>query len=246
MRYFTKKGDTERGPYEVGALEQALREGRISPATLGRREGSEEWVPIDDLLIGPGMPHVEVPESQPPKRAARSTVEAGGGELNPYAAPMHAASTEGAEATPTEVLARKPIRVWVLQLLVAVQLAATLYWGLPYVLEIKEAGWLVGPVVTQLVTQSIGLGAVLLSLQRIVPRPDVVAPLFAGTWWLWLAGVTIETLITFDRVRPPDVMLWEAIAATLAIHGVLLWLVGSLFLHPKTRRYLKRLAEPPG
>ncbi|WP_394827136.1 DUF4339 domain-containing protein [Pendulispora albinea] len=45
-RFFTKRDDVEKGPFERGALLRAIRAGKLHRATLVRAEDESEWRPL--------------------------------------------------------------------------------------------------------------------------------------------------------------------------------------------------------
>jgi hypothetical protein len=68
MRYFTRKDGTERGPYEVAALRESFRDGRLSPMIEVRPEGNDDWQLARDVS--------EIAESGDVRRRRRERKEA--------------------------------------------------------------------------------------------------------------------------------------------------------------------------
>jgi hypothetical protein len=48
-RYFTKRGDVVKGPFEPDVLADAVRRGKVKPSTLARAEGDAEWTQISEM-----------------------------------------------------------------------------------------------------------------------------------------------------------------------------------------------------
>ncbi len=164
-------------------------------------------------------------------------------DMNPYAPPGQASSVEDPHGAQR---ATKPWRIWILQALVAVQLVtlvvatvsvlrspevqelpfSTLFWGLLRPL-------VAAPCIT----------ALLLSLQRLGPKPSLVAPTLASLWWvvsvvtLVLQGANSDDPTSDDAASSSAPWIGVAIA-----HLFLLWLVASTWLHGKTRAYLEQKA----
>lgn len=76
--------------------------------------------------------------------------------------------------------------------------------------------------------------ALVLSLQRLLPRSHVVAPVTAAIWWLLTATMS---LLTLPSATPTDGAgpryLGTALGLTFA-----LWLAVSTLIHKRTRAYL--------
>jgi hypothetical protein len=147
--------------------------------------------------------------------------------------------------------ARKPWRLWVLEAIVSLQLLAAVVRGVPAVaaagrrlLAPPGLWWLLETLFSVVVTILLVLG-----IERVFRRSDVVAPA-AGAFW-WLNGVD-GAIRSIGAPPDPDLkrFLYEGvpaaseIAALVVVHGLLLWLAGSLLWHRATRRYLAG-APPP-
>src|SRR5580658_8169954 len=50
MNYKVKRGDQEYGPYSLAELQQYLAKGDILPDDLARGEGTEQWVPVQQVV----------------------------------------------------------------------------------------------------------------------------------------------------------------------------------------------------
>lgn len=143
----------------------------------------------------------------------------------------------------------KPKRVWALQAVVGLQLIGAIVGvvgllraGLP---QISSGELLLGfakPVVALLL-----LPALLLSLQRTLPRPERVAPFLALVWALATVGASMIAVpqplppaldaVTFHDVTPEGTRLGNLVVEILGF-GAIVWVVASLFVHRRTRAYL--------
>jgi hypothetical protein len=91
------------------------------------------------------------------------------------------------------------------------------------------------------------LPALLLSLQRMLPRSERVAPALALVWAGFTVGVWMTAVpkplppalesMTFHDVAPPVTRIANLATAALA-WGAMAWAVASLFVHRRTREYL--------
>ncbi len=139
----------------------------------------------------------------------------------------------------------KPWRIWTLQAIVAVQLLGRvsqlvrdLAGAASRLREPAVLGWLVGSLLGLVVAILL-----LLALQRRLRRPEIAAPAVGSIWWA--AGVFFAVR-SFGRTPPPALkrFMFENVepvaeaAGLIVVHGLLLWLVGSLFRHRQTRAYL--------
>jgi len=174
LRYWVKKGDGERGPYDEAKIRESLRRGRMKPTTLVREESSEEWRPIAELPLGQGAP-----------LAARE-VAPGAPYVNPFRPPAkERGGPGGAEDGPP---APKPFALWVLQGLLIISFSAFL-WGLAVMGLTPSRALVAVAVLTGGVTLVLGLSwrwawarwtaAVLMSLSMVSsalmgnpPQPD--------------------------------------------------------------------------
>jgi hypothetical protein len=144
---------------------------------------------------------------------------------------------------------RKPKRVWALQLVAGFQLivaiagtAAVLLSGLP---RVSAPALLLGfakPVFAMLL-----LPPLILSLQRLLPRPERLAPILAAIWAIFTVTAFVLAehkplppgvqALSFDDV-PADVARVVTICIRSIAFSALLWAVASLFVHRRTRAYL--------
>jgi len=148
--------------------------------------------------------------------------------------------------------AKKPWRLWILQAIVALQVVVAGVRWIPlakaagkHLLELAGLWWLVQML------WPVALAVVLmLAIERVFRRSDIVAPVAGGIWWAWgLYGV----ISALGAPPPPDLkhLMYEdvpvqsEIAALVVVQGFLLWLAGSLLWHRKTRAYLAG-ATPTG
>lgn len=164
---------------------------------------------------------------------------------NPYAAPSRSSDADGSAGAR---IASKPLRVWIFQVLLALQLAGTVAVTaslLPSA-EVRALppsailSGLIRPILAILVV--IGL---LVALQRQGPKPGVVAPVLASLWWL----LSITSHLALEMPPEPDALrsLMFDDAPSLppwvigvVLHAGLLWFVVSTWLHHATRVYLSR------
>lgn len=143
----------------------------------------------------------------------------------------------------------KPKRVWALQLLAGLQLvvlvggvADAFISGLPDLPALSLVLGFAKPVMGLAL-----LAPLLLSLQRLLPRPERVAPILAVAWCALTVGSFVFSLpkpepqalraLTFDDVPPAVGGVSKIVVRSLGL-GALLWAVGSLFVHRRTRAYL--------
>jgi hypothetical protein len=169
---------------------------------------------------------------------------------NPYAPPSRTTDTDLALG---ERRAPKPVRIWILEGMLAIQLG----WAV-----LSTASILLSPVVRSLplsllaeglIRPIVGVpivGALLLSLQRLGPRPSLVAPVLTSLWWL------LSLTASFALAAPPEPEALSALkfedapsppywVTAIVLHAGLLWFVLSTWLHRRTRAYLageKRVA----
>ena len=148
--------------------------------------------------------------------------------------------------------AKKPWRLWILQAIATIQVVLTVVRGVPlakaagqHLLELAGLWWflqIVFPVAVAVV--------LVLAIQRVVRRPDIVAPVAGGIWWAYGLYGAISALGAppppdLKHVMFEDVPVQSEIAALVVIHGVLLFLAGSLLWHRNSRAYLAG-ATPTG
>ena len=144
-------------------------------------------------------------------------------------------------ATPIE----KPWRIWILQAIAALQmlgiisqLVGRLAGAASRLREPAVLGWLLGAL--------LGLAVVillLLALQRRLRRPEIAAPAVGLLWW---AEGVFSAARSFGRPPPPDLKRFMfdnvpapfEVAGLVLLHGLVLWLVGSLVWHRQSRAYL--------
>ena len=99
-------------------------------------------------------------------------------------------------------------------------------------------GWLLGSL--------FGLAVMillLLALERWLRRPEIAAPAIGLLWW---ARGVFFAVRSFGQPPAPDLkpFLFENVPAAseaaglIIVHGLLLWLVGSLLWHRQSRAYL--------
>jgi hypothetical protein len=144
---------------------------------------------------------------------------------------------------------RKPKRVWALQLVAGFQLivaiagtAAVLLSGLPRVSAPVLLLGFAKPVFAMLL-----LPPLILSLQRLLPRPERLAPILAAIWAIFILAAF---LLAEHKPPPPgvqaltsdDVPAEVARVVTIVVRSIsfcaLVWAVASLFVHGRTRAYL--------
>jgi hypothetical protein len=148
--------------------------------------------------------------------------------------------------------AKKPWRLWILQAIATLQVVLTVVRGIPlaraagkHLLELAGLWWflqMVFPVTVAVV--------LVLAIERVIRRSDVVAPVAGGLWWAYGLYGAINALGAppppdLKHVMFEDVPVQSEIAALVVIHGVLLFLAGSLLWHRKSRAYLAG-ATPTG
>ncbi len=149
--------------------------------------------------------------------------------MDPYKPPSEAADVASGERTAP----RKPIRVSVLQALCAVQLIRTVFAVMD---EFRAFGGLAeadGIWLVWNLAWFVGVIALVLALQRLLPRPQVVAPVLAGLWWANTVMLRVQEG-SFVGASSSNGGAAGAIIAEL----VMLWLAASLVFHRKTRAYL--------
>lgn len=144
---------------------------------------------------------------------------------------------------------KKPKRIWALQAVVGLQLIGAvvgvfgaLMSGLPQLPTAELALGFAKPAFAFLL-----LPVLLLSLQRMLPRPEHVAPALTLIWavltvGVWMTAVpkplpTVLESMTFHDVTPQATRLGILATRALAL-GVMVWAVASLFVHRRTRAYL--------
>lgn len=140
---------------------------------------------------------------------------------------------------------RKPWRLWILQAIATVQVLLAVVRGIPLVkaagrhlLELAGLWWLL-----QMLFAVVVAIVLVLALERAFRRSEVVAPAAGFLWWAYGLYVAISAL---GEAPPPDLkrVLFEdvprasEIAGVVVVHGLLLWLAGSLRWHPPSRAYL--------
>lgn len=150
---------------------------------------------------------------------------------NPYATP----ASDGADAQ-AEVRASKPWRIWIFQALLSFQLLAAVAATVS-VLQVPEVQGL--PLTALLhgllrpIASIVLVLGLLLALQRVGPKPTVVAPLLATLWWL----LSIASAFFLGVETEPDA---TRTLVAVVLHALLLWFVLSTWLHRQTRAYLAR------
>jgi hypothetical protein len=144
----------------------------------------------------------------------------------------------------------KPRRLWILQLIALAQLAFALMRltrGLaalrdqPFRLE--GLWWLFGSL-----GALVCLTVLILATARRLPRAETVAPLVGLA--CWVQGI-VGAVRSLTGPPPPDVApylfsgvsLTSEIVGLILVHGFMLWLVGSLLWHGRTRAFLRSEAE---
>ncbi len=140
---------------------------------------------------------------------------------------------------------KKPWGIWLLEAIAALQiltrvsrLARDLTGATSRLREPAVLGWLLGSLLGLAV-----LTLLLLALQRRLRRPEIAAPAVGLLWW---AQGVFFAVRSFGRPPGPDLkrFLFENVppesefAGLVIVHGLLLWLVGSLLWHGRTRAYL--------
>jgi hypothetical protein len=158
---------------------------------------------------------------------------------NPYAPPSSAnRETQTNSAAVAAILTKKPVRVWVLQILCALELVGLLGITLASLRAIPP-NYLHKQFLPDLVRFVFGvvlLVSTIVALQRrLFARPDVVAPLAAGT--LFLAHLVNVLLLDAKRLFTS----LEQGLTSFMMFAAFLWLVGSLVLHRETRSYLRAI-----
>jgi hypothetical protein len=168
---------------------------------------------------------------------------------NPYAAPSRSSDAQ-ARVRPGASPATKPLRIWIFQPLLGLHFAGAVAITVSFLLS---------PAVRALPTSAILLGfirpvsvilvvaALLAALQRLGPRPPVVAPVLVSIWWL----VSISSHFALEAPPDPDalrsltlddVLSLPPWAIGIVLHAGLLWFVLSIWRHDATRAYLSRRA----
>jgi hypothetical protein len=73
MNWFYAEGNQQNGPVSDSQLDELLRSGKISPATLVWREGMSQWQPLNVARAGaqPGMVCIECGRTFPPDEIIR-------------------------------------------------------------------------------------------------------------------------------------------------------------------------------
>lgn len=146
---------------------------------------------------------------------------------------------------------RKPLRLWALQAIATLQIAAAVVRGIPAVKAIRahlfQAAGLWWMLQTLLVVATCIV--LVLGLERAFRRSDLVAPAAGFVWWSCGLIGAIRSLgepppsdlkgLMFENVDPAS-----EIAALVIVHGLLFWLVGSMVWHRKSRAYLREAAAP--
>jgi hypothetical protein len=170
---------------------------------------------------------------------------------NPYAAPSRSTDADVRDAARP---ASKPLRIWIFQALLALQLAGAVA---------AIASFLLSPAVRTLPSSAILLGllspilgisvviGLIVALQRLGSRPRVVAPVLASLWWVLSisshlaleappkAGVLRS--ITFEDVLSPPAWI-----VGVVLHAGLLGFVISTWRHQPTRAYLSGTSARKG
>jgi hypothetical protein len=141
--------------------------------------------------------------------------------------------------------ARKPWRLWALEAIVSLQLLAAVVRGIPAVtaagkrlLAPPGLWWLLETLFGVVVAILLVLG-----VERVFRRSDIVARVAGALWWLNGLDVAIRSIgqppdADLKRFMFDDVPAASEIAGLVVVHGLLLWLAGSLFWHRRTRDYL--------
>jgi len=138
----------------------------------------------------------------------------------------------------------KPWCLWILQLVIVVQLVVAIVRIANSWVVVRSQpfhlpwAWVAETLAVVAVTV-----VLLLALQRWLRGSAVVAPAAGAVWWLLGLGRAIQSI---GAPAPPDLngVLFEnvptasEVLGVVLVHGLLLTLVGSLFLHRATRAYL--------
>src|SRR4051812_40478317 len=103
---------------------------------------------------------------------------------NPYASPSPSSDGEdfNRAGPPT-----KPLRVWIFQGLLMLQLIGAVAATLSALSSAEVRGLPLAALVSGLSRAIVGIPVVaglLLALQRLIPRPSVVVPVLASLWWV--------------------------------------------------------------
>ena len=131
----------------------------------------------------------------------------------------------------------KPKRVLLVQALCLIQLAIVAVATASATAALPP-GFAASDVVLGLVKPAFGvilLLGLLLSLQRSIPRPETVAPLAAGLWWL---SAFCLAIVAWHAGHQSAVTL----LGKLSFYAVLLWLIVLVFADGGTRAYLSGAA----
>lgn len=162
---------------------------------------------------------------------------------NPYATP----ASDGADAQ-AAVSPVKPRRIWIFQALLALQLFGGVMATVSVLQMPEVVGLPLSALLRGLLRAIVGIVLViglLLALQRVGPKPSLVAPFLATLWWLFsvashfLLGIPAEpdAIASLKAEDAPTIPPW-LVAGVL--HALLLWFVLSTWLHRRTRAYLAR------
>jgi hypothetical protein len=164
---------------------------------------------------------------------------------NPYAAPSRSADVEvGAGVRPVS----KPLRIWILQVLLALHLAGAVAITATLLLSSEVRALPTPALVFGFIRPTLVIAVVatlIVALQGLGPKPRVVAPVLASLWWLLslTSHFALEVAsepgalrsLKFDRGLSPP--LW---ITGIVFHAGLLWFVVSTWRHHATRAYLSR------
>lgn len=164
---------------------------------------------------------------------------------NPYAAPSRSADVEaGAGVQP----ASKPLRIWILQVLLALHLAGAIAITATLLLSSEVRALPPSALVFGFIRPMLVIAVVatlIVALQRLGPKPQIVAPVLALLWWL----LSLTSHLALEVPSEPDaprslkfddglsLSLW---ATGIVLHAGLLWFVVSIWRHHPTRAYLSR------
>jgi hypothetical protein len=160
---------------------------------------------------------------------------------NPYAAPSHSADVEvGGGVRP----ASKPLRIWIFQFLLALHLAGAVAITASLlqsseVRALPPRALLLGFIRPMLVIAVVA--TLIVALQRLGPKPRVVAPVLASLWWL----LSLASHFALEVPPEPSPRFDDGLSAPLWVAGIVLhaglfWFVVSTWRHHATRAYLSR------
>lgn len=158
--------------------------------------------------------------------------------MDPYQPPAEPPQSFESDKSGT-LPAGKPIRIWLLQLACVLQFVRTVVNLVGELLtggglrDTADAIWL-----GQAVFWTGFLVALVLAVQRVLPRPGVVAPILAGIWWVHGVYLHLQEWAAVSPPRTANAVEFGGIMAEVTM----LWLTASLIYHRKTRAYLSGAA----